>query len=91
MDVDLALLGGAGDAQADTVIVNGTAGADTVAVTRTATEVLASGLAASTRITGSEASLDTLRVQALDGDDEVTVAPDVADLIATVVDLGAGD
>jgi Ca2+-binding RTX toxin-like protein len=91
VDVDLALLGGAGDAQADTVIVNGTAGADTVAVTRTATEVLASGLAASTRITGSEASLDTLRVQALDGDDEVTVAPDVADLIATVVDLGAGD
>ena len=43
------------------------------------------------RIAGSEAANDTLRVQTLDGDDDVTVAPDVADLIATVVDLGAGD
>jgi hypothetical protein len=32
-----------------------------------------------------------LRVQTLDGDDDVTVAPDVSDLIATIVDLGAGE
>ena len=33
------------------------------------------GLAAETRITGSEASYDTLRVETLGGNDDVTVAP----------------
>ena len=49
------------------------------------------GLAALVRIAGSEAANDTLRIQTLDGDDDVIVAPDVSDLITPVVDLGAGE
>ena len=45
---------GTGDGSADTVVVNGTAGPDTVHVTSTGAEVAVSGLAAHLRITGSE-------------------------------------
>ena len=91
IDVGLGLFDGTGDGQADTVVVNGTDSADLVEVTRSGAEVLADGLAALVRIAGSEAANDTLRIQTLDGDDNVIVAPDVIDLIAPVVDLGAGD
>lgn len=47
--------------------------------------------AARTHITGSDPAGDTLRLNTLGGNDDVTVAPDVADLIATVVDLGTGE
>jgi len=60
-------------------------------VSRSGQQVVVGGLAAQTRITGGEASLDTLRVQTLGGDDDVTVAPDVSDLITPVVDLGADE
>jgi Ca2+-binding RTX toxin-like protein len=90
VELDLNILGGGGDAQPDTVVVNGTSGLDVVDVTRSGSEVLTTGLAAQTRIVGSEGANDTLRIQTLDGNDTVTVAPDVSDLIATVVDLGAG-
>jgi Ca2+-binding RTX toxin-like protein len=91
VDVDLAAIGGGGDAQADTVIVNGTNQRDRVQVTRSGAQVLTSGLAAQTRITGSEPALDTLLVQTLDGNDDVTVAADVSGLLIPVVDLGPGD
>jgi hypothetical protein len=54
-------------------------------------QVLTTGLAAQTRIVGGEAANDSLRIQTLDGDDEVTVAPDVNDLITPIVDLGANE
>jgi hypothetical protein len=91
VDADLAAFGGGGDAQADTVVVNGTAAADMVEVTRSGAEVLADGLAALVRIAGSEAANDTLRIQTLDGDDDVIVAADVSTLITPLVDLGAGE
>jgi hypothetical protein len=53
--------------------------------------VLTTGLHTQTRISGSEPANDTLLVQTLGGDDVVTVAPDVSDLINTVVDLGDGE
>jgi RTX calcium-binding nonapeptide repeat (4 copies) len=87
-DVDLGLLDGSGDAQPDTVIANGTSRRDTVQVTRTGDQVLTTGLVPQLRIAGSEGVDDTLRIQTLDGDDDVTVAPDVAELIRPVVDLG---
>ena len=90
VDVDLAAVGGSGDGQADTVTTNGTGRRDVVEVTRSGSEVSVAGLAAVTRIVGSEAALDTLLVQTLDGNDTVTVAPDVADVITPVVDLGGG-
>ena len=88
VDVDLNATGGGGDGVADTVVVNGTEARDVVQVTRSGSQVLVDGLAAQTRIVGSEAALDTLLVQTRGGDDDVTVAPDVADLIMAVVDLG---
>jgi len=80
---------GTGDGAADTVIENGTAGADRVHVTRSGAQVLSTGLVPKLTISGSEPALDTLQVNTLAGKDRVTVDPDVGQLIAPVVDLGA--
>jgi Ca2+-binding RTX toxin-like protein len=90
-DVDLSATAGGGDAQADTVIANGSAGADAARVSRTGGQARVKGLGAETRVVGSEVALDSLRVQTLAGDDEVTIASNLSDLIALVVDLGADD
>jgi hypothetical protein len=84
-------LGGTGDAAADVVVVNGTELGDVVDVSKVGPEVITSGLHTQTRIFGSEPTIDTLRVQTLGGNDDVTVAPDVSDLINAVVDLGDGE
>src|SRR5262249_19405709 len=91
VDLDLAAFGGGGDSSADTVTVSGSARKDTVEVTRSGAQTVVSGLAAQTRIANSEPTLDTLRVETGAGNDAVTVAPDVADLIQTIVDLGADE
>jgi Ca2+-binding RTX toxin-like protein len=88
-NVDLAGFDGSGDASADTVVLNGSDKADRVRVNRAGDQVLTTGLAAQTTIAGSEAALDTLRVNTLGGRDDVQVAPDVSTLITPVVDLGA--
>ncbi len=77
------------DATADTVIANGTDKRDVVSVTNTGGQAQIEGLPAQIAIAGSDPGVDLLRVNTLAGDDSVTVAPDVADLIATAVDLGA--
>ena len=72
---------------ADTVAIEGTPRRDRIAVTRDGKDaVLVDGLAARTRITGSEPALDTLRIDPRGGD-FVTVAPDVQELIRTLVGL----
>jgi Ca2+-binding RTX toxin-like protein len=86
-DVDLSTT----DGQADTVIANGSDGADAVRVSRIGAQARVGGLAAETRVTGGEPALDALRVQTLAGDDEVTIASNLSDLIGLVVDLGADD
>jgi hypothetical protein len=53
-------------------------------------QVLTDGLAAQTRISGSEPAMDTLQVNTLGGRDTVALAPDVSQLIAPIVDLGSG-
>jgi Ca2+-binding RTX toxin-like protein len=88
-NVDLSGFDGNGDGAADTVVENGSAKADKVAVTRSGSQVLTTGLAPQTTIAGSEPAADTLQVNTLAGRDSVTVAPDVSDLITPVVDLGA--
>ena len=70
VNIDLSA-NGVGDGQVDTVIVNGTAGDDAIAVTGDATGVSVIGLAASVNITGAEAANDRLVVNALAGDDVV--------------------
>ena len=90
VDVDLIGPGGL-DGVADMVVVDGTGRRDVVAVSRSGSEVLVDGLRAQTGIFGSEPALDTLLLQTMAGNDEVTVAPDVSDLIATIVDLGGDE
>ena len=91
-DVDLSANGGGGDAAADTVIANGTRrrrrGAG-LALRRSGPGHRA--WRPTTRVTGSEAALDALRVQTLAGDDEVTIASNLNDLIGLAFDLGADD
>jgi hypothetical protein len=88
-NVDLAAFDGTGDGAPDTVVVNGSDRAERVRVNRAGSQVLTTGLAAQTTITGSEAANDVLRVNTLGGRDDVQVAPDVSTLITPVVDLGA--
>jgi hypothetical protein len=91
VDADLSASLGGGDAAADTVIANGSDGGDAARVSRSGAQARVTGLAATTRVTGSEAALDTLRVQTLGGDDEVTIASNLDDLIGLAFDLGADD
>ncbi len=73
VDVDLAgaIGGGAGDGQADRVIVNGTNGNDAIDVSGDAQAVKVSGLAATTEILHSEVTNDRLDVNTLPGTDTV--------------------
>ena len=48
------------------------------------------GLHTATQITGSEALLDQLKVNTRDGNDTVTVDPNVSSFIGVAVDLGLG-
>jgi Ca2+-binding RTX toxin-like protein len=91
VDLDLAASGGGGDGQPDTVIANGADRKDKVQVSRSGSQVAVAGLAARLRIGGSEPAGDLLRIQTFAGNDDVSVAPDVAGVIATAIDLGADE
>jgi Ca2+-binding RTX toxin-like protein len=92
-DIDLAgVLGGnAGDGAADVVTVNGTDGADNVAVAANGGVVDVTGLSTTFGISHSEAANDTLAIKTLAGNDEVAVGGGVAALIQPVVDLGTDE
>jgi hypothetical protein len=90
-DVDLGDALGGGDLNPDTVVVIGTNGRDVVRTTASGSQVVTSGLAAQTRIVGSEGVNDTLRIETLDGNDDVTVASAVELLITPVINLGGGE
>jgi Ca2+-binding RTX toxin-like protein len=79
---------GGADAQPDTVVVDGTDGVDRVDINAAGGQVAVAGLAATTQITGSEAT-DTLQVNTLGGRDVVTLESGVSALITPVIDLGA--
>ncbi len=88
-EVNLAATGGAGDGADDSVIVNGSAGADRVKVVTDGPLVDVNGLRTQTRIAGAEAT-DHLQVNTVDGRDRVTVDGDVFGRIDIGVDLGNG-
>ncbi|MBC8003653.1 MAG: calcium-binding protein, partial [Opitutaceae bacterium] len=73
--------GSSGDAQADAITVNGTAAVDAFNLTVVSGGVNVSGLAASVRITNSEAAFDTLVVHGLGGTDTFTIGTGVSSLI----------
>ncbi len=85
VDLAAALGGDLGDAQADVVTVNGTAAGDTINIAANAGAVEVSGLAASMRITHSEAANDTLIVNGLGGVDTITPGPGLDALILLVI------
>jgi len=95
-NINLASTGGEGDGQPDTVIANGTEGADTVHVgSNPAGHVVVSGLAAQLEVSGGEAATstspgDTVQVDTLGGDDTITDGIGVTGLGAVGIDGGAG-
>jgi Ca2+-binding RTX toxin-like protein len=89
VNLDLAgLLGGtAGDGQQDSVIVNGTSGADNIKIDHQSGNVRVTGLAAQVNILHSEA-IDQLRVNALAGNDTVDASALPAGFITLTLDGG---
>jgi Ca2+-binding RTX toxin-like protein len=82
---------GTGDGAADTVIVDGTAGNDTIVVGGQGTSASVVGLHAAVNITGAEGANDALIVQALGGDDGINASPLAAGVIKLTEDGGAGN
>jgi Ca2+-binding RTX toxin-like protein len=94
VEIDLSLEaqvgGGAGDGQADKVVVHGTNHADTVEVVGSGNSYTVTGLSALVRVTGSEAT-DQLEVLAERGDDTVSAATLPANIVKLTLDGGPGD
>ena len=82
---------GTGDGQADTVIVNGTSGADGIKVFGSASGISVTGLAASVHISGIDPAIDNLTVNALAGNDMVDASGLKANAIALTENGGDGD
>src|SRR5262249_32892014 len=82
---------GTGDGQVDTVIVNGTNGADAIQIAGSGSSFTVAGLSATVAVHGSEGANDQLVVNALDGDDSVSAAGLSANVVHLTVDGGAGD
>jgi Ca2+-binding RTX toxin-like protein len=91
VDVDLGAFGGGGDGVPDVVEVAGSARRDRAEVRAEKGAVVVIGPSVQTTITNPEPALDTLEVNTLAGNDDVTVLPDVKDLIQTLVDLGTDE
>jgi Ca2+-binding RTX toxin-like protein len=88
---DLSNTGGADDAAADNVIVNGTNGADVIPVTGSGTNAAVLGLQARVTVTGARAANDRLTVNALADDDVIDASSVLAGAILLTLDAGAGD
>jgi Ca2+-binding RTX toxin-like protein len=88
INTDLAASGGGGDAQPDSVIVEGTAGDDTVVLTGDVNGTTVLGLAAQVNITGAETANDRVTVNTFGGDDVVEGSALAAGAIALTADGG---
>jgi Ca2+-binding RTX toxin-like protein len=77
------------DGAADTVVAQGTAGADNVTLKSDGGELVTSGLAAQVRMAAGD-PLDTLDVAGLGGDDTLTTGTTVAGSAAAAFDGGEG-
>lgn len=83
--------GAAGDAAADTVIINGTTGNDVVNVLGAGTSVSVLGLTAQVNVINSEGANDALIINALGGADGVTATTLPAGVVKLTIDGGADD
>jgi Ca2+-binding RTX toxin-like protein len=82
---------GAGDGQADTIIINATSGDDVISVSSSGGVITVSGLAATVTITGAEAANDRLVINGIGGDDVVDASGLLPGGIQLTVDGGQGD
>ena len=82
--------GSTGDAQADTVNVNGTTNADHVALTGDTAGLALAGLSAAVQINTAEGALDSLHVNLLDGDDTIGTQPIQRKLFLSLIMAGGG-
>ncbi len=91
--IDLAgTLGGAlGDGVADSVIVNGTNGPDSIGVVGAGTNYAVTGLSARVSVRNSQAAHDSLTIQALGGNDTVSAVTLAAGVVKLTIDGGTGD
>jgi hypothetical protein len=87
VDIDLAatLGGSASDRVADTVTVLGTNDVDTIRAAALGATAEVTGLAATVRVTHADPDVDTLVLDTLDGVDDVSVDPDLEDVIVVSV------
>jgi Ca2+-binding RTX toxin-like protein len=88
-DVDLGTVGGGGDGQADTVVVNATAGVDHIGVASSKGKISVSGLQAVVGVTDSETAFDTVQVLGAAGNDTITTGAALPGSAAIVIDGGA--
>jgi Ca2+-binding RTX toxin-like protein len=93
VNIDLSATAGSGqgDEAADNVIVNGTAGDDTVTVASSGAGVVINGLAAKVTLAGTEGALDSLTVNGLAGNDTINASALKAGQINLTINGGAGD
>ena len=91
INLNLAAVGGSGDAQPDNVIVVGTSSDDVIFAFGDATGTSVSGLAAQINITGAEPANDRFTINALAGDDVVEASNLAATAIQLTADGGADD
>ncbi len=94
VNLDLGAVAGGvgGDGQADTIIVNGTNGADNVQVQGAGTSFTVSGLKASVNVVNSEGAQDKLTVNLLGGNDAFDATALPAGIVSQLtVDGGAGN
>ena len=82
---------GAGDGAADTVIVDGTDGADNVDVSSAPGGILVSGPSTDVQVTGAEAATDNVDVNTLGGDDTIKSGLGISGPAAVNIDGGAGN
>ncbi len=82
---------GVGDGQDDTVVVNGTSGADRIVIGGSASGITVAGLAATVHISASDASRDQLEVNALAGDDTIDASGLNANAIGLTLNGGDGN
>jgi Ca2+-binding RTX toxin-like protein len=82
---------GAGDAQPDNVIVNGTNGDDIAVVAGQGSDLEVVGLATHITVSGAESASDRVTISALDGSDVVDASGIAAGAMSLSIDGGTGD
>src|SRR5213078_1542542 len=91
VNLDLAGAPGVGDGQADAVIVNGTAAADSITISGAGSTAAVAGLSAAVHVTHAEGANDSLHVNGLAGNDTINASTLLAGVIGLMLDGGDGD